>query len=492
MVSVKSVNMSIKPTPDPVQLLQPVILAGGSGTRLWPLSRASYPKQFQVLGHPEYSLLQQAYMRLEALASSRPISIFANSEHRFIIAEQVRQLQSEASAQIILEPCGRNTAAPVLLAALAALEQEPEAILLLCAADHHLPDTVAFQEAARHAARVAAQHPRALLALGIQPTGASSDYGYIKLGERLADATHRIERFTEKPDAETAAQFVATGEYLWNAGIFVGKAQAFLEQAAEHCPQLLAGCKRCWQELQRDYDFLRLPGPSFSGLESVAVDYALMEPSRDAIVVKLDCEWSDLGSWNSIWSSSALDAQGNAVIGDVVSHDCDNSYLRSDSRLLAVLGVDDLIVVETRDAVLVGARDKLDAMRALVDKLKLSGREEVEGSTLVYRPWGSYESLAHEGRYQVKRIVVSPGQKLSVQMHHHRAEYWVVVSGIARVYLDGEDSLVNEGNSVYIPLGSVHALENPGKLDLVLIEVQSGGYLGEDDIVRFEDRYGRV
>ena len=473
-------------------LIQPVILAGGSGTRLWPLSRSLYPKQFHTLGDSEYTLLQQSFLRAEQFTHSQPILLLAGEEHRFIVAEQVRQLRSEHEHKIILEPVGRNTAAATLIAALEAANNNPESILLLCSADHHLPDSAAFKNAVLQAANVAEQYPQTLLSLGVQPDSASSDYGYIKKGEPLADQAYKIARFTEKPDSGRAQSFLDSGEYLWNAGIFVGKAKAFLRQAERYCAKLLQDCKQCHQNISASYDFARLPAEQFAEVEAIALDYALMEKSDDAIVVLLDTVWSDLGSWNSIWDNSARDQQGNAIIGNVVSEGCDNSYLRSDNRLLAVLGVDGLVVVETRDAVLVGARAQMDSMRSLVSKLKLEHGSELETSTLVHRPWGSYESLDLGTRYQVKRITVSPGEKLSVQMHHHRAEYWVVVSGTAKVHLDNSEQLLQEGASVYIPLGSVHALENPGKLDLVLIEVQNGAYLGEDDIVRFEDRYGRV
>ena len=473
------------------KLIHPVIIAGGSGTRLWPLSRSAYPKQFHAFGESEHTLLQQTQLRLAAFTQAQASTIIGNSEHRFIIAEQMRRLELKQSQQIILEPEGRNTAAAVLVAAVAVAERDPEAIMLVCSADHHLPDTSAFRSTALQAAELAESNPQALVCLGVQPDSPSSDYGYIEKGEHLGGASHRIQRFTEKPDAEQAERFILAGTYLWNAGIFIGKAQAFLQQAQQHCPELLQDCRACYEQIARDYDFQRLP-EQFAQVESVAFDYAVMEPSQDSLVVTLDTQWSDLGGWRSIWSNSSRDQDGNCAIGNVVAHDCQNSYLRSSNRLLTVLGASDIVVVETSDAVFVAHQDKLEAMRNLVNKMRDGGHSELEHNTLVHRPWGNYESLDLGNRFQVKRITVLPGQKLSVQMHHHRAEYWVVVAGTAKVHLDGDEQLLREGESVYIPLGSVHALENPGKLDLVLIEVQNGAYLGEDDIVRFEDRYGRA
>lgn len=472
-------------------MLIPVILSGGSGTRLWPLSRAMRPKQFiDVVG--QSSLFQQALQRLQGLDGSTPVRplVVANQEHRFLVAQQCREAGIEPRS-ILLEPEGRNTAPAIALAALAALEQGQDPLLLVLPSDHVFTDVAAFQAAVRLAMHAA--HEDRLVTFGIVPTHAETGYGYIKATQKLdASKAVEVQEFVEKPDAMTAQRYVAEGSYAWNSGMFMFKASVFLAELEQLNPQMLAACRAAWGQASKDLDFVRLEPASFAACPADSIDYAVMEKTQRASVVALDAGWSDVGAWSAVWSVQRQDENANAVRGDVLLTDTRNSYVHAESRLVCLLSVEDLVVVETADAVLVAHKSQAQHVKRVVDQLKAQGRTEPDLHRQVFRPWGSYDSVDQGERFQVKRIVVNPGAKLSVQMHHHRAEHWVVVSGTAKVRIGEQEQLVSENQSVYIPLGVVHSLENPGKMPLHLIEVQSGSYLGEDDIVRFEDKYGRV
>lgn len=465
----------------------PVILSGGSGTRLWPLSRKHYPKQFIPLTG-ERTLFQFTLERVARLRRQSPVVVVCNHEHRFMVAEQLRD-GSEGEARILLEPAGRNTAPAVAAGALEALKDAPDAILLVLPADHVIRDQAAFL-AAVETGRAAAADGN-LVTFGIVPTRPETGYGYIKAAKAEGDA-RPVERFVEKPELETAQAYVDSGEYFWNSGMFMFRADRYLAELERFEPDMLAACRRACDGAQRDLDFIRLDPDAFAESPSNSIDYAVMERTRDAVVVPLDAGWSDVGSWDALQEVGTPDEQGNVTIGDVLADGSTNCYIRSESRLVATVGLHNHVVVETPDAVLVADRDRVQDVKALVDKLKLEGRVECDYHRRVLRPWGAYEGIANADRFQVKRIVVKPGEKLSLQMHHHRAEHWVVVRGTARVYKGEESFLLSEDQSTYIPLGTVHRLENPGVIPLELIEVQTGAYLGEDDIVRFEDTYGRA
>ena len=467
-------------------MLTPVLLSGGVGSRLWPVSREAHPKQFQPLAG-ELSMLQETLRRTSDLEESAPL-VVCNEEHRFMVAEQLRQGDLSASA-LILEPEGRNTAPAVALAALQALEQDSEALLLVLPADHVMQDVAAFVAAVGKAIPLAQQGR--LMTFGVVPSGPETGYGYIKCGATIEADLYDLERFVEKPDADTAQAYVESGNYLWNSGMFLMRAVSYLEELALHNPQMMTACKDAMAGAQVDMDFVRPDAEAFHNCPSDSIDYAVMEKTDKGAVVSLDCGWSDVGAWSSLWDVAERDADGNARIGDVVVDNCHNNYLRSESRLLAATGVDDLVVVETADAVLVSHRDKVQDVKRIVNHLKDEQRQEVSLHRRVYRPWGSYESLITSDRFQVKRIVVNPGETLSLQLHHHRAEHWIVVAGTAEVTCEDKVFMLGEDESTYIPLGHKHRLANPGRIPLELIEVQSGTYLGEDDIVRFEDVYGR-
>lgn len=463
----------------------PVVLAGGSGSRLWPLSRQNYPKQFLALSS-QNTMFQETVARFQGQEHFSPI-IVTNESHRFIVAEQLRQMNC-ANAQIILEPLARNTAPAIVLAALKAIERGQDPILLVLAADHYIADSVAFEQAVQKAIQLANQER--LVTFGITPTHAETGYGYIQLGSAL-DIGFEIQGFKEKPNEETAQHYVDSGNYLWNSGMFMFKASVFLKEVAALCPQLLADCQAALELAKKDEYFVHLPIEAFSKCQSESVDYAVMEHTKKGAVVALDAGWSDLGSWASIYDSGPFDANQNRITGDVLAINTTNSLVQANSRLVATVGVDDLVVVETADAVLVAHKSDTQAVREVVDQLKSKQRSEYESHPLVHRPWGHYETVDIGERYQVKRIFVEPGESLSLQMHYHRAEHWIVVSGTALVRCGDEERLLSENQSTYIPLGVKHSLSNPGKVALELIEVQSGAYLGEDDIVRFQDRYGR-
>ena len=463
--------------------IQPVILSGGSGTRLWPLSREAYPKQFLPLAS-EQTMLQATWQRVAPIAARGPL-VIANEEHRFVAAEQLQQVGAEPAA-IILEPVGRNTAPAIAVAALEATRDGGDALLLVLPSDHVINNETAFRSAVQAAA--AAAEAGKLVTFGIVPTGPETGYGYIKAAD--GQGLRAVERFVEKPDLGTATRYVSSGQYYWNSGMFLFKASRYLQELERFQPAMLAGSRQAWQQARRDADFTRLDKEAFTAVPSDSIDYAVMEKTADAVVIPLDAGWNDVGSWTALRDVSQQDGDGNAHQGDVIAIDCRNTYAYA-QRLVALVGLDDVVVVETDDAVLVGKADRMQEVKTVVAQLKAEGRSEATCHRKVYRPWGAYDSIDNGERFQVKRITVKPGGTLSLQMHHHRAEHWIVVSGTAEVTRGDEVILLSENQSTYIPLGVTHRLRNPGKLPLELIEVQSGSYLGEDDIVRFEDTYGR-
>lgn len=467
-------------------MLVPVLLSGGVGSRLWPVSREAHPKQFLPLAS-ELSMLQATLERTAALNASPPL-VVCNEDHRFMVAEQLRQL-SVQSAGILLEPEGRNTAPAVALAALQALKTDAEAVLLVLPADHIIKDTAAFIEAVG-AAIPLAQNGH-LVTFGIVPVSPETGYGYIQRGEALGEIGFELQAFVEKPDADTASKYVESGNFLWNSGMFLLRAATYLDELDVYAPEMARHCRAAMTASSSDLDFVRPDREAFAASASDSIDYAVMERTTRGAVVPLDCGWSDVGAWSTLWEVSEQDQNGNVLQGDVIAEDCRGSYLRSESRLLAAAGIDDLVVVETADAILVANRHRVQDVKRIVTRLREEGRSEASLHHRVYRPWGSYESLVVSERFQVKRIIVNPGGTLSLQMHHHRAEHWIVVRGTAEVTCEDKTFMLGEDESTYIPLGHRHRLANPGKIPLELIEVQTGSYLGEDDIVRFEDKYGR-
>ncbi len=467
-------------------MLVPVLLSGGIGSRLWPVSRELHPKQFLPLAG-ELSMLQQTMHRTSRLEAANPL-VVCNEEHRFMVAEQLRQQSIEASA-LILEPAGRNTAPAVALAALQVVADDPDAVLLVLPADHLIQDNSAFADAVVKAIPLAERGR--LMTFGVVPTSAETGYGYIRCGAELGTDLFELDTFVEKPDADTAQAYVDSGKYLWNSGMFLLRAETYLEELEQQAPDMLACCRRAMAQATRDMDFVRPDNQAFLASPADSIDYAVMEKTSRGGVVSLDCGWSDVGAWSALWEVADRDENGNVVEGDVILDDCRGSYVRSESRLVAATGIDNLVVVETPDAILVSDREQVQNVKRIVNRLKAAGRTEVTTHRKVYRPWGSYESLVESERFQVKRIVVNPGAALSLQMHHHRAEHWVVVHGTAEVTCEDRTFMLGEDESTYIPLGQKHRLANPGRIPLELIEVQSGSYLGEDDIVRFEDQYGR-
>lgn len=467
-------------------MLIPVILSGGVGSRLWPVSREAFPKQFQVLGGNQ-SMLLETSARLSGLEAGDAI-IVCNEDHRFLVAEQLRTSKTGASA-ILLEPVGRNTAPAVAVAALQALTVSKDAVLLVLPADHLIKDVEAFQAAVEQGLPLA--QAGKMVTFGIVPDGPETGYGYIKAGAALSDAANEIASFVEKPDLETAKGYLADGSYRWNSGMFLLSAKAYLDELKQHAPDIAAASEKAFSGAEKDLDFIRLESEAFAGCPSDSIDYAVMENTQNGAVLSLDCGWNDVGAWSALWEVGDKDASGNVLQGDVLCADVKNSYLRGEERMIAAVGVENLVVIETTDAVLVASRDRVQDVKAIVNQLKASGREERTFHNKVYRPWGSYASLAITEGFQVKRIIVNPGAKLSLQMHHHRAEHWIVVKGTAEVTCGETVTLMTEDQSTYIPLGTKHRLSNPGVIPLEIIEVQSGSYLGEDDIVRFEDVYGR-
>lgn len=467
-------------------MITPVLLSGGVGSRLWPVSREQHPKQFLPLAG-EQSMLQETLQRLNPEECARPV-VVCNEEHRFMVAEQLRQLELSAAA-IILEPEGRNTAPAVALAALQAATDDPQALLLVLPADHVIQDVAAFTAAVAKAAPLARQGR--LMTFGVVPTKAETGYGYIRCGEPMGADLYALDSFVEKPDAATAQQYLDSGNYLWNSGMFLLRADTYLEQLREFAADMVASCEQAMAGASVDMDFVRPQREAFLACASDSIDYAVMEKTQVGGVVSLDCGWSDVGAWSALWDVAQRDGAGNVSLGDVITDNCSNSYLRSESRLIAATGIENLVVVETADAVLVADRNQVQDVKNIVNQLKSAQREEVSLHSRVYRPWGSYESLVVADRFQVKRIIVNPGQRLSLQKHHHRAEHWIVVHGTAEVTCEDKVFMLGEDESTYIPLGHKHRLANPGRIPLELIEVQSGTYLGEDDIVRYEDIYGR-
>jgi len=475
--------------------IYPVILSGGSGTRLWPLSREHYPKQLLALVG-EQTMLQQTISRLDNIPDIQAPLVVSNEEHRFLVAEQLRQLNKTPQA-IILEPVGRNTAPALTLAALALKKGDPDAIMLVMPADHVIQDRKAFRLAVVCGARLADQNQ--LVTFGVVPTGPETGYGYIRKGAptdaqtatNSDAAAFRVSAFVEKPDQQNAKLYIDSGEYLWNSGIFMMRVSVWLQELDRHRPDIAKACASAYEQGKADADFYRADKSLFTQSPSDSIDYAVMEKTDCAAVIPLDAGWSDVGAWPALWDVSAHDSDGNVLQGDVMAHQTRDTLLIAQHRFVAAVGLHDLIVVETADAVLVAHKNQAQNVKAIVSRLKDAKRIEHISHRKVYRPWGCYEGVDAGERFQVKRITVNPGAALSLQMHHHRAEHWIVVTGTARVTRGDEVFLLTENQSTYIPLGTKHRLENPGAMPLEMIEVQSGGYLGEDDIVRFEDKYNR-
>lgn len=469
-------------------MLYPVVMAGGTGSRLWPLSRQLYPKQFLPLADERLTMLQATLQRLDGLPMAPP-RVICHEDHRFLVAEQLRQV-GQGEAHILLEPVGRSTAPAIALAALHAVQQAPDALLLVLAADHLIADVAAFQASVRTAMPLA-QAGR-LVTFGIVPDRAETGYGYIERGEPLPEGGFAVRRFVEKPDRERAEAYVAGGAHYWNSGMFLLGAARYLDELRRLAPAMLQACEQAMAAARQDLTFTRVDKAAFEACPEDSIDYAVMEKTDAAAVVPLAAGWSDIGSWSALWEVRPKDEAGNVRHGDVLAHGAQDCYLHAESRLVAAVGVQDLVVVETKDAVLVAHKSRVQDVKHVVAALKAAGRPEHQNHREVYRPWGAYDSVDHGARHQVKRITVKPGARLSLQMHHHRAEHWIVVRGTARVTCGDKTYLVTENQSTYIPVGEVHCLENPGVIPLEMIEVQSGSYLGEDDIVRLEDRYGRT
>jgi mannose-1-phosphate guanylyltransferase / mannose-6-phosphate isomerase len=470
-------------------MIHPVILSGGSGTRLWPMSRSLYPKQLLALVG-EHSLLQETVQRVIGDARFAAPLIIANEEHRFIIAEQLREIGAVPEA-LMLEPIGRNTAPAACVAALRLAAADPDALMLVMASDHVILDGAAFCDAVHRAA--AAARAGYLVCLGISPDRPETGYGYISRGAPLAgcEGAFAVDGFVEKPDSARAEQYLSAGTYLWNGSIFLFPVRLYLAELERLRPEMLAACTEALKAARSETDFIRLDKAAFARCPSDSIDYAVMEHTTRAAVVPVSMGWSDLGSWDALWEMGEKDERGNALAGNVVAEATSNCYLRSEKGLVAVIGVADLVVVATDDAVMVAPRNRTQEVKTLVARLQAEHRDEADALPTVHRPWGTYRALHNGHRVQVKHIMVRPGAKLSLQMHHHRAEHWVVVQGTAKIVRGNEELILTEDQSTYIPLGTAHRLENPGKIPLHVIEVQSGSYLGEDDIVRFEDHYGR-
>jgi mannose-1-phosphate guanylyltransferase/mannose-6-phosphate isomerase len=469
--------------------IYPVILSGGTGTRLWPLSRAALPKQLLAL-HGKRTMIQETVLRAALPGAAAPL-LLCSEAHRFLVAEQMQEIGVSPRA-IVLEPVGRNTAPAAAVAALMTAEEDPQGVIVLLPSDHVVGDAKAFADAVAVAAGAAREGH--IVTFGMAPSAPETGYGYVHRGAHLEklDGAYRVQRFVEKPDAETAKTYLADGGYFWNSGMFVFRADVVIEDLRLHAPDVLAAARDALAKAKRDLDFVRLDSDAFAGAPNISIDYALMEKTDRAAIVPCDIGWSDVGAWSALWGIRDQDAQSNVLHGDVIVHDSTGSYVHSEKRLTALVGVRDLVVIATDDAILVADKSRTQDVKAIVDRLKSENRSEHTEHKRVFRPWGSYETVDIGDRFQVKHIMVRPGGRLSLQMHHHRAEHWVVVEGTARVTVGDKVSMLKENESTFIPLGEKHRLENPSDKPLRLIEVQSGGYLGEDDIVRFEDVYGRA
>jgi mannose-1-phosphate guanylyltransferase len=467
----------------------PVVLSGGSGTRLWPLSRSGYPKQFlPLIGSA--SLFQMTLERVSRLKDTEPSLVISNEDHRFIIAEQAKQIDQKLSG-IILEPIAKNTAPAIALAALHLIKlNKGDAVMLVLPSDHTIGSLGAFQAAVSTGTKLAQDGK--LVTFGIFPGHPETGYGYIKSGENITENAFNVANFVEKPNLEKAQEYLVSGDYYWNSGMFMFTAANYIKELTQYQPKIVEACQKALELAKNDLDFIRVDATAFKKSPSDSVDYAVMEQTKDAAVVPLDADWDDVGAWPAVWKAGKKDADGNANRGDVLTSASKNNYVHADHRLVTMLGVEDLIVIETSDAVMVAHKDHAQDVKKIVETLKQQKRYEATAHRKIFRPWGTYDAIDKGPRFQVKRITVKPGQKLSLQLHHHRAEHWVVVSGTAKVQINDAVQFVPENESVFIPLGAKHSLENPGKLDLELIEVQTGSYLGEDDIVRFDDKYGRT
>lgn len=465
----------------------PVIMSGGSGSRLWPVSRSKLPKQFlNLIG--ENSMIQDTALRLQGLKGLESLIVIANNDHRFLIADQLQKI-SHGQAKIILEPKGRNTAPAVALAAFELAENDPESLMLILSADHVIKDEETFRRSIEIASREASKGN--ILTFGIVPDRPETGYGYIQRGANYTEDIFDVNCFVEKPDALTADKYLSSGEYYWNSGMFLLRADVFLDELNTYRPDIYESCKNAMLQKSTDLDFVRPDQDIFESCPADSIDYAVMEKSDKVKVLPLDAGWSDVGAWDELWKISPKDCLGNSIQGDVIKHKSEDNYISSSNKLIATVGVNNLVIVESDDAILVASKDSVQDVKKVVEELKAEQRPEIDFHRKVYRPWGNYDSIDEGERFKVKRIVVQPGKKLSLQMHHHRAEHWIVVKGTALVTCGEQEKLLTENESIYIPLGETHRLENNGKIDLEIIEVQSGSYVGEDDIVRFDDVYNR-
>nr|ACV53833.1 ManC [Escherichia coli] len=470
-------------------MLLPVIMAGGTGSRLWPMSRELYPKQFLRL-YGQRSMLQETVLRLDDVDAREPV-VICNQEHRFLVAEQLRQI-NKLSHNIILEPVGRNTAPAIALAALSAIENGDDPILLVLAADHIINNKLAFHQAIKSAFKFALQGR--LVTFGIVPTGPETGYGYIHRGQEETldeQIAYQVSRFVEKPNKETAESYIASGEYYWNSGMFMFRAKKYLEELEKFRPDILDACKAAIQGCKESDEFIKVDRDLFIACPDESVDYAVMEKTTDAVVVGLDADWSDVGSWSALWEVSPKDDKGNVLTGDTFLHNANNCYINTDEKLIAAIGVDDLVIINTKDAVLVVNKDQVQDVKKVVEYLKANHRSEYKRHREIYRPWGRCDVVVQTERFNVNRITVKPGAAFSMQMHHHRTEHWVILSGTGEVTIKDQKFLLTEDQSTFIPIGAQHRLENPGKIPLELLEIQSGSYLGDDDIIRIKDQYGR-
>ncbi|MGE9492770.1 mannose-1-phosphate guanylyltransferase/mannose-6-phosphate isomerase [Escherichia coli] len=470
-------------------MLLPVIMAGGTGSRLWPMSRELYPKQFLRL-YGQRSMLQETVLRLDDVDAREPV-VICNQEHRFLVAEQLRQI-NKLSHNIILEPVGRNTAPAIALAALSAIENGDDPILLVLAVDHIINNKLAFHQAIKSAFKFALQGR--LVTFGIVPTGPETGYGYIHRGQEETldeQIAYQVSRFVEKPNKETAESYIASGEYYWNSGMFMFRAKKYLEELEKFRPDILDACKAAIQGCKESDEFIKVDRDLFIACPDESVDYAVMEKTTDAVVVGLDADWSDVGSWSALWEVSPKDDKGNVLTGDTFLHNANNCYINTDEKLIAAIGVDDLVIINTKDAVLVVNKDQVQDVKKVVEYLKANHRSEYKRHREIYRPWGRCDVVVQTERFNVNRITVKPGAAFSMQMHHHRTEHWVILSGTGEVTIKDQKFLLTENQSTFIPIGAQHRLENPGKIPLELLEIQSGSYLGDDDIIRIKDQYGR-